>query len=286
MKQMTNKKTENNEIESLIRAISLDSNEKNKNNEKISKWKIAQNKNSIKPLEEWNDKDFIIYFGQAFKKIFGNEYIIKNWGADKITIKELRSSISKSGHNSKVVLKDLIDWCVKNKEMVLKTSLTFLIPDLKKYINIFLSENSSSVDNSVLEINDAEFLNNLKAKLISENMTLVDFLSNYGIPISATYLFNFANKTEEEIISLVFNRMNGLVKAGKIIDVNKIIKKRINMSPYPDDFLILYWREIFDQIITSCESKHESWWRNNDYSGTAPEHYNQIIKNKQKCSTG
>jgi hypothetical protein len=47
--------------------------------------------------------------------------------------------------------------------------------------------------------------------------------------------------------------------------LSDIIQKSISRSPYPSDFKLLDWRNLFQQDI--AKFKNEIWWRSDDYPG-------------------
>ena len=103
--------------------------------------------------------------------------------------------------------------------------------------------------------------------------------SKYGIPVASTYYMQTKNIQEKDIISglqkLFITLSEGTTEDRKLLE--SIFQKSITRSPYISGFVLLDWREKFQDLADKY--KDETWWRDEDYPGTPRFDYNKFIKN-------
>ena len=84
---------------------------------------------------------------------------------------------------------------------------------------------------------------------------------------------------EKDIISglqkLFLSLNEGTLEDRKLLE--SIFQKSISRSPYLDGFIMLEWREIFQDL--AAKFKDETWWRDEDYPGSPRFDYDKFIKN-------
>jgi hypothetical protein len=84
---------------------------------------------------------------------------------------------------------------------------------------------------------------------------------------------------EKDIISglqkLFLSLNDGTLEDRKLLE--SIFQKSISRSPYLHGFIMLEWREIFQDL--AAKFKDETWWRDEDYPGSPRFDYDKFIKN-------
>jgi hypothetical protein len=251
-------------IESIVKTVN-----KNYTPQKENLWKKSCKASKIVSVENWNDRSFLTYYAAIYYKIVGKEYII-NWASDLAIIKMMRSDFAKYFDNSKVKFKDFLDWTLENKDLILSRNNSFILHDLRDFINTFVSNNNIPI--KTFE-NDKFFMINITNR-INNGMKMIEFLSIYGIPICYTYL-----SKQKKINNNIIERSIGiqLSKIDNIDILRKIARQSIIMSPYNENFVGLDWRTLYSDYWAAHNFHSEKWWRSEDYTGCIPEHYNELI---------
>lgn len=213
-------------------------------------------------ISQWSPKNFSDYFGAEYKRVFDGVYKITYTSDNKI-INIIMEFMIENGLEKNEWTKKFIDWCFLNKGVILQKSGHFLLVEFPNFLNRYYQDVISR--NSAVALMD--IFPDVKA-LASEGKSK-ELFSKYGIPIACTYYATYKNISDEQLVSGLRNLFNQLSK-GNIQEkqlFGDIIQKSISRSPYPNDFKILDWREIFATEISKYKS--EPWWRPDDYPGQA-----------------
>ena len=243
---------------------------------------------SKKNIEEWTPKDFCFFFKDSLAKNFPELPVYRVvFGVDCPTISFI---IEEFGDNNleKKDVKDFIDQIITNdakKIMEEKISNNgyagFTTKDLLKFINSYLQKKYLTSINNIdksneYEDNEVEKNQGEHTPLIRElniNELIVKYkkggtsflLRNYGIPISATFLFliikNKNNKINDEKIKyLIKNKIKKTISQTDRSNIERIIKHSILRAPYSECFKMLDWRNYIDDIIEENNIKNFVWW--------------------------
>lgn len=246
------------------------------------KPKPRSKKNSLLPktiqepdddFTSWNSRDFVDYFALQYQKIIGGVYK-KTYSSDCSHINSIKDFMDSNELDMNEWTKKFIDWCFINKEYISSLSGSFLLSGLNKQLNTYYQQVISVNKQSkpIVDIFDelADMVINGKTK---------EALTIYGIPIVSTYIQNFKNISDKSLI-IGYNKLfktlsDGDADTQKLL--TKIIQRSISRSPYPDEFVMLNWRNEFSGYIEKY--KNELWWRNDDYSGSYQYNFNRFINN-------
>jgi hypothetical protein len=223
-------------------------------------------------VNSWTAKTFVDYFADEFKKNFNGFYKVTYTSDNKIinTISDFMedNSLSKNEWTKK-----FIDWCFVNKEVMIKKNGHFLLMNLPSFLNRYYQDVVVSDHKTPLIpiYDEIEVLANAgKSK---------EIYSKYGIPAASTFYMQTKNIQEKDIISglqkLFLSLSEGTIEDRKLLE--SIFQKSITRSPYIDDFALLDWREIFQDLADKF--KDETWWRDEDYPGSPRFDYNKFLRN-------
>ena len=86
------------------------------------------------------------------------------------------------------------------------------------------------------------------------NIHYGDVLIKYGIPVTASYLNKISQK-RNVTIGNIRRTMTKLINNNELDIINKIARQSIYLSPYPNTFLLLNWREEFEEILIKTNAK-------------------------------
>jgi len=234
-----------------------------------SDWNFGWDNITSKPIEEWTNKDFVLYFKNIFFEVKDSDYNI-TFAIDIPEIQKIKSELSKNGHKRKKDLKLFLDWCKENKSEILQKNPDFMLHDLKLFLNNFSAKEENSIEY------DTEFLKRLN-EFVKNGKPITNLLESYGIPIISTYIEYIMDKDKSLIYKNIEKKLIKLVNERKVNSINKIAKQSINMSPYPENFNLLKWREEFSYIWDKFDCTKQNWWRNADYNSEIPKHYLEIV---------
>lgn len=228
-------------------------------------------------IEHWRTKDFIFWFVSCLKKNFPNlpEYNIV-YIKDGKNIKAMETALKKAGHGKKK-LKDFISYTVEQQAQKIldkKESqgelLSFTTNDLLDFFNSYMQslylkkKGGGNTD-------DSENIKVTKKELEScwKQGKLISLLRNYGIPISATFVFyKIKNKDvsdEDKIKKITEVISNVFEKVSFNQDIlHNIAKHSMMRSPYPDTYILLDWKEKFMSTWDKIDVQKNTWWQEDE----------------------
>jgi hypothetical protein len=223
-------------------------------------------------VNSWTSKTFVDYFADEFKKNFSGFYKVTYTSDNKI-INTISDFMEDNNLQKNEWTKKFIDWCFVNKEVMIKKNGHFLLMNLPSFLNryyqdVVVSDHKTPLINIYDEV--VILANAGKSK---------EIYSKYGIPAASTYYMQTKNISEKDIISglqkLFQSLSEGTIEDRKLLE--SIFQKSITRSPYIQEFAVLDWREIFQDLADKF--KDETWWRDEDYPGAPRFDYNKFIKN-------
>lgn len=231
-----------------------------------------QKKELSDDISLWNSKSFVDYFSQQYKNNFGGIYK-KTYSNECSVVNEIIEFMDANELDKNEWTKKFIDWCFVNKDFILNQTSTFILNNLKKYLNTFYQQeiySSKSLKPAICIFDEL-------VKSV-ENGKTKEILSIYGIPIVATYFINHKNISVENIISGLNMLFNTLLQGSneEIQLLTKIVQRSINRSPYPEYFHLIDWRSEFPSLVNKY--KNETWWRDSDYTGNSQFKFERLMK--------
>ena len=226
-------------------------------------------------IETWSSKHFAIYFSRCFQNATGGNYKI-TYSSDLPIIKQIGDFIESNDLPKNEWIKKFIEWSIKNFDRITQKHGYFTLNSVFNSINYFYQEiilTGNSVESS--DADATAFIESIKETEKAGNVT--EIFAKFGIPITVTYLTKIAKLDEEQILSVLDKRLKTLSLGmnGNNLIMERIVKSSILSSPYPSEFSCLDWRDKYQKYIKNYDS--ESWWRDEDYSGTSPEKYNVLL---------
>jgi hypothetical protein len=238
----------------------------NSQQEKKNSWT-----NLNKLMKKSSSFSDLSFFANLFEQHYGIEYTINN-AQDLDCINKIKMSLRKLGLDPAKHLRNFLSWMINHTSLA--PSYNFII--LQHY-DKFIESYVKSLDECevIRAANDPTFLKRLE-KDCSEGL-LVDVLIKYGIPVTASYLNKISQK-RNVTIGNIRRTMTKLINNNELDIINKIARQSIYLSPYPNTFLLLNWREEFEEILIKTNAKSKNWWRQNDYSNLLyAEHFEGLI---------
>jgi hypothetical protein len=235
---------------------------------------FKSNKNLPDNINDWQPKHFAIYFADKFKEKTNSNYHV-NYRSDIPPISVVIKRMKSQGLNANEFTRKYIDWVFDNFIRI-KKRVTIIAPaTLPGFTNEFyqsiimpMVEKQEVIRNT----NDASLLDEIN-EAYNEGKVGEIFV-RFGIPVAATYFVRKRNVKTAEIIVALEERFAKLANnniAGKE-QLSSILIASILGSPYPNDFELLEWRDLFEKYT---EKFHfEDWWRDNDYKGKPLDKYN------------
>lgn len=223
-------------------------------------------------LNAWTAKTFVDYFAEEFKKNFNGRYKV-TYTSDNKFVNSIFDFMEDNNLSKQEWTKKFLDWCFVNKEVIIKKFGHFLLMNLPSFLNryyqdVIVSDHKAPL---IAVFEEVEALANAgKSK---------EIYSKYGIPVASTYYMNYKNIKESEIASglqkLFSSLSDGTLEEKKLLE--SMFQKSITRSPYIEGFVMLDWRQTFQDIAEKF--KDETWWRDEDYSGSPRFDYSKFIKN-------
>jgi hypothetical protein len=272
-------------IQKIIEMVSSSVNEKiNLEQGENAFWNLNIKNYKNKPIEEWTLRDFVLHYKDIFLDVKQEDYII-TYTVDTSEMQKIKSSISKLGYTKKTDLKDFLDWCKDNKNEILEKRPSFMIHDLAVFINSYITEKKAPKIETPRIPDDNEFISRLRKKII-DGTNLQLLLETYGIPVTATFLCNIFDKEQNVIESNIEKVIYTLFNRKRISSINKAFKQSINLSPYHEEFIMLDWRDKFEEVCSKINIRSENWWRDTDYTSILPSHYGEILDYGRKSKSG
>jgi len=259
------------EIEDLIQKVSNDVKQEAMRDTVSFQQILASSSHSKKP-EDWSTKDFFRYYIDLYERATKQKYLI-TYASDLSNLKTLKSVFIKHTlDTNKEGFKSFLDWCFENREFIFKDCGNFLLPSLRKYINRYIAD-TQEADLNLSEENN--FLEKLRSRA-KKTTRFSDMLKIYGIPIMATYMVKIAGKDENSFMDNMDKIIRTQYERKNISDLRKIAKQSIALSPYPQFFYGMNWRQDFIDIWEDLGIMDEDWWRPSDYSSRPAEHYQEL----------
>ena len=223
-------------------------------------------------INQWTAKTFVDFFADEFKKNFNGTYKVTYTSDNKI-INTISDFMEDNSLPKNEWTKKFLDWCFVNKEVIVKKFGHFLLMNLPSFLNRYYQDVVVSDHKTPLipVFEEIQILANAgKSK---------EMYSKYGIPAASTYYNQTKNIKEEDIIGglhKLFNTLSeGSAEDKKLLE--NIIQKSITRSPYISGFVLLDWRQTFQDIVEKF--KDETWWREEDYPGSPRFDYDKFLSN-------
>jgi len=136
--------------------------------------------------------------------------------------------------------------------------------------------NSNGKKDSVIPY-DENYMEKISNDLKNSSL-LRDVLVIYGIPVTSSYFVYVLGKEYNIVSANISRSISKLFSLDEYNIISCIMKKSINLSPYPEEFYMLNWRDSFKGIIDKIGVSDRIWWRNLDYDGEYPGHYDDILR--------
>jgi hypothetical protein len=221
-------------------------------------------------IENWSSKNFVDYFAEEYYKIFKGKYKI-TYVSDNKLINEIFDFMEENQLPKQMWTKKFIDWCFLNNSVLLQSVGSFLLMNLRKFLNKFYQDVVlTSANISLIDIFN-------EVKDMDDKGRSKEILAKYGIPIAATYFIHQKDISYDNVVaglSKLFAKFeSGTDEEKKIL--SDIFQKSISRSPYIPEFALLNWRDLF--FLAKKFSK-ESWWREEDYPGEPRFKYDKFLK--------
>jgi hypothetical protein len=233
---------------------------------------VKTEKNFPVDINQWTTKTFVDYFAEEYKNNFNGFYKITYTSDNKIM-----NSISDFMEDNNLAknewTKKFLDWCFVNKEVMVKKTGHFLLMNLPSFLNRYYQDVVISNHKTPLIsiFSDVD--------LLAKQGKSKEIYSKYGIPTASTYYKYSKNIEDDQIESglkkLFVSLAEGTAEDKKLLE--SIVQKSISRSPYISDFIMLDWRETFQDIVDKF--KDETWWRDEDYPGSPRFDYDKFINN-------
>ncbi len=195
-------------------------------------------------VSSWSTRTFVDYFSEQYKKNIGG-YYKKTYSSDCSVINEIFDFMNSNDIDEKIWTKKFIDWCFLNKENILKKCESFILLNLRSFLNIYFQNSikNKAISNKAIPIYDdfVSMVNDGKSK---------ELFSIYGIPISATFFINKQNIDENSLkqglSQLISKLMKGNAEEQQLLA--KMVQRSINRSPYIEGFKLVDWRNEFPEL--------------------------------------
>ena len=258
-------------IEDLIQKVSDDV-KRDSHAKTVTFQQILATSAKEKDVEEWGVKDFLHYYIDLYERATKQKYLV-TYSTDLASLKALRSIFVKHTMSTdKKDFRDFLDWCYENRAFIIKDAGCFLLTSFRKYVNRYVADSQESEIHTPKEEN---FIEKIRAKS-KKTSKFVDMLKIYGIPVMVTYMVSVANKDEQFVINSVDKIIRSQHESKNITALRRIAKQSIALSPYPEFFNGLDWRQELLDIWEDVGIMDEDWWRPVDYPGEPAEHYQEL----------
>ena len=244
-------------------------------NKRRRKTSLSDKSNSLSEnVEEWNAKDFVHYFSQCYFKNYNATYKI-TYSSDCSVISEIQDFMSDNSLEVNSKTREFIDWCFDNKALISTRTGYFFLVSTRQFLNRYYQDKiiSQNPNHNLLD-----FFNDVESLYINNRSK--EIYSKYGIPIASTFLINKKNIDKEKVksglIQWILSLSSGNNEQRKML--TSILQKSISRSPYIDNFELLDWRDVLNDVIEKF--KNESWWREEDYPGSPRFKFDKFLKNE------
>lgn len=172
--------------------------------------------------------------------------------------------------------KRFIEWCFERKNQIYKETGRFNTNIIIPYLNDFYQDElMPKIENG--ETIRQEFNVDLVQEIykLEQTSKAAAIFIQFGIPVAATYYIQCKQAKESSILSGLEKVMCELKKDAKgRKKLGLMLRHSVVGSPYPHDFCLLNWRDIFEDTIDIY--RNEQWWRNCDYKGEPLKQYSQF----------
>lgn len=212
-------------------------------------------------VSSWSTRTFVDYFSEQYKKNIGG-YYKKTYSSDCSVINEIFDFMNSNDIDEKIWTKKFIDWCFLNKENILKKCESFILLNLRSFLNIYFQ---NSIKNKAKSISAIPIYDDF-VSMVNDGKSK-ELFSIYGIPISATFFINKQNIDEKNLKQGLSQLINKLLKGNAEEQqlLAKMVQRSINRSPYIEGFKLVDWRNEFPELRQKFSA--EVWWREKDYTG-------------------
>lgn len=217
------------------------------------------------PVSEWKPKEFVFWFSDCLSKNYPNlpkyNIVYKN---DCKVMSMLKNMFNEAGLNNKH-LKNFIKYVIENEVgQVMEQKrqsgklVGFTTNDLLNFVNNYIQQ--------TVMLGDAPHLktrhNPIPKQEISECLEkggIVVSLRNYGIPITATYIFN-NSKDDNDKYQKIVNIIDRALSKANEKTLENIAKQSALRGPYDDNFKLTDWRNTFKKHWNKIEAYNNPWW--------------------------
>jgi len=233
---------------------------------------VKTDKGFPEDINLWTAKTFVDYFAEEYKNNFNGFYKITYTSDNKI-INNISDFMEDNNLSKNEWTKKFLDWCFVNKEVMVRKSGHFLLMNLPSYLNRYYQDVIISDHKTpLISIYD-------EVKAMANDGKSKEMYSKYGIPAASTY-YAQSNNIEETAIINGLKKLFATLSEGTMEDkklLENIFQKSITRSPYIEGFVLVDWRETFQDIVEKF--KEETWWRDEDYPGSPRFDYHKFMKN-------
>ena len=228
-------------------------------------------------VQDWNNKHFVTYFARKYQSYIGGNYKI-TFTSDLPIIKQIGDFFTSNGLDKNEFTKKLFDWSFDNQEQIIKKFNYLTLMSVFNSINYFYQDEVlPKIETGVVirAIDDSSLVKEIDE--LQDKVKATELFARFGIPITTTYLVNVKGYDESKVISSLNVRFADCNGSDTEI-LERIFNSSIINSPYPEEFLLLDWRNKFDRLTNFF--KTESWWRDKDYKGTPLSKYSSLLGGK------
>ena len=230
-------------------------------------------------VHQWQGRDFVDYFATQYMERTGGNYR-KTYRSDCQSVKEANNFLASNGLDQHEWTKKWMDWGFDNREQIMRRESALTLQTLVRQINFFYQDQvlpmveagkcDRSYEDGTVLLDEIEE--------VKKNGTSIDIFEHFGIPIAITYFVQQRNFEEAKIVAAAKDRFSSLKREGAVgrQKLERVFRRSIILSPYPDGFTCRDWRATFSEFIDLF--KGEEWWRPEDYKGRALRKYDSLLK--------
>ena len=229
----------------------------------VSSWQDPSLRSSFsdeKPVDEWNQKDHVHYFGRAYRNKYGNilagHGICKGFYLSLSKVQHaLRTQLNITTNCPPVVYKEYVDFFyLRFADSILQKGHQIRFTDLmmQKYIGPFVQQYrfAPSPTKEVLKVEDI-LTTDLKNDMDSAyGVHAQYFLTNFGVILFANYLIAVVGKSVSDANRFVEKAYEKMRPA----DRKAVDKATRSYAPYPKWLTV---KTFLDQQIEVCDNKPE-----------------------------
>lgn len=229
-------------------------------------------------IKHWSPKTFIKFFCLQYGKSLNLNYR-PTYGSDTSTFANIMNFFASSGLNKFEYTKKFIEWGFRNKEDIIKRKGYITPQTLRTQINFFFQDQvipGLIKGDIVREQNDTSLKDEIDEAMKSGQT--FEIFENFGIPIGMSYFHYIKGFDYAKLVKAMQLRFDELLNDGVdgIDQLERVFRRSMILSPYPDTFLGLDWRVKY--IKYTKQFKNEQWWCENDYPIAVQNKYHALCK--------